>query len=608
MKTRFSRTAEWQVLLLGACIISFLVYLASTAEDLAKDYTSNVEQVNATQDMLKSISKISGYVHQIGHHEKMFILTGKLKHLEPWTSAQTGLKSEIEILKQNLERWRFNLEQVENVENFINKRSLVSRRIIREREDNGRIYALNLLFEEKDQKLDAQIFKNLEGLNKDVTNTLNVLTDRQAISSNESEGLSRRFFYFSIAAAVLLMIGILHNLRQRKKMEVEIEASSDHKSQFLANMSHEIRTPLNAIIGMSTVLADSGLQREQKKYIDTIQKAGDALLTLINDILDLSKVESGNMKFESISFDLKKLIYDTIEIVEPRAQAKGLHIECRYSKFNPACLIGDQHRLQQVLLNLLSNAVKFTEKGKVKVLVRYKKEQLILSVRDTGIGISQENLKNIFQEFHQAEDASTTRKFGGTGLGLSISHKLSYLMGGKLSVVSELGNGSMFTLRINLKEDVIRTSAVTNLVQTNLVELSPEKMSSYENKTILIVDDSVDNRDLLHLYLSEKKCRILSAENGRQAVEIVQKEKVDLILMDMQMPVLSGYDATKEIRRFESLQKREAATIVALTAAAMCEERERTKHAGCTDFLSKPILKKVLLNKLDEYMIYSKAS
>jgi two-component system sensor histidine kinase/response regulator len=531
--------------------------------------------------------------------------------------------------------------------------------------------------------------------------------------------------------------------RQVQQQTQELALARDHaleasriKSEFLASMSHEIRTPLNAIIGMAELLAETPLTKEQDRYVEVFRTAGEALLSLVDDILDLSKIEARQLVLEAIDFNLRELIEETIEIYALKTDEKGIELICHIAPHVPSYVRGDPARLRQVLLNLIGNAIKFTEKGEIVVRVMQDPADpgsLLFSVTDTGIGIPADKLGSIFESFTQV-DSSITRKYGGTGLGLTISKRLVELMGGGLRAESELGKGSMFffsvklelarepekrpnnlpevqlqgmrvlviddnvTNRLILREtlaaygaqvieaqdgpaglmefkraqeqgagfDLILTdyrmpgmdgfqvaetlkaggdNACTvlmvassqfgghvgraldigigaylvkpvkraELIKAINVALSqapaerratalPSERPSPRQAPILVVEDTVDNRLLIRAYLKNTPYEVDEAEDGEIAVSKFKAQAYSLVLMDVQMPVMDGYAATQAIRAWEQAQGKPPTPIVALTAHAIKEDIERSKAAGCTAHLTKPIKKATLLQAIEQYV------
>ena len=395
------------------------------------------------------------------------------------------------------------------------------------------------------------------------------------------------------------------DVTEGKRVEMELtqakaaaESASRTKSDFLASMSHEIRTPMNAIMGIADLLAKTTLTTEQDKFVQIFRRAGDNLLNLINDILDLSKVEASQLELEQTGFSLNDHIEIVMEMVEPKAKEKGLLLTHAFADNVPRQLIGDPTRLRQVLLNLLGNAIKFTQKGEVSLRITLDSDSsiptsLMFTVSDSGIGIATEKLGQVFERFTQA-DTSTTRRFGGSGLGLTISKRLVELMGGRIWVESEVDKGSMFAFAVPFD---IWLAANGSAVE----EIGSEQDLPLAALRILLAEDSSDNCTITIAYLEDAPYTIDVAETGDMACKMFIAGDYDLVLMDRQMPIMDGLAATRKIRAWEQEQGRKPVPVIALTASALKGDREMCLAAGCTAFLTKPIRQDVLLQAIKEH-------
>ncbi len=399
------------------------------------------------------------------------------------------------------------------------------------------------------------------------------------------------------AASIALGFGVAALARRRHAAErlmldakEQAERANNAKSEFLANMSHEIRTPMTAILGFADLLNDAEFQADAARRRDavrTIKEHGNALLTIINDILDLSKIEAGKMTVERIDTDPSHIARDVCALLQVRARAKGIALDIEIAPDVPVSIASDPIRVRQIILNLVGNAIKFTEEGGVRVTLRPEtKDRLAIEVQDTGIGLTPQQMAGLFGAFAQA-DSSTTRKFGGTGLGLRISKSLAQMLGGDITVRSEFGKGCRFTA-------IISSEVVHARRDADPTPRALNSAASIEGIRLLVAEDGPDNRRLLAHFLKKAGATVQFVENGRQAVDAIVSGSAappfDAVLMDMQMPIMDGYEATRELRRLGC-----KLPIIALTAHAMNGDEAKCLAAGCSSFASKPIQRETLI-------------
>ncbi|MEE8423190.1 MAG: ATP-binding protein, partial [Thermodesulfobacteriota bacterium] len=439
----------------------------------------------------------------------------------------------------------------------------------------------------------ARRIVGIVGVARDMRQTMVLITDLEK-SKKELEEFSRNLEKKvqnrtkDLTQSQTAMVNIMEDIKSEQVKADGLrdlaEGASNAKSQFLANMSHEIRTPMNAIIGFVALLKGTKLNKQQKEYLDTITSSGQVLLNIISDILDLAKIEAGEIRIEHRHFNLEALIKGVLTIVKPEIGARPIKVYFNIENDVPPNLGGDFIHLRQVFTNLLNNAIKFTEKGEISLSVRIEKKLddqmrlLRFTVKDTGIGIPKDKGEFIFDTFTQVDSVST-REYPGTGLGLSICKAYVKSMGGNIWVESELGKGSQFIFTAQFKETSQGVEEETYPVLKETEQLSCEGIR------VLAVEDNLVNQKLVNVLLKNWGCVIDLANNGHEAVEKVKENKYDLVLMDLLMPVMDGLQATRIIRKDISKDL----PIIALTAAAMEKDEEKGLSAGINDYLLKPI-------------------
>ena len=546
--------------------------VSSELKELEKDIISVESKIRGTVSTNDS-SHIKGFETQIAEVES------DLRQLQKITDDDSSVKY-IDILGQ-----------------LVHEKILFNRQILDAFHVAGKNTAEDLLAEKHGRQLTDSIML----VAHIIDSTRQKLLATVIHSIDESGKNAQRFGAILIVLVLVCGAGlfwyIINAIRNQSQLirqlnisETKVREGAQIKEKFMANMSHEIRTPMNAILGFTNLLQRKSLDEESKEYVQTIQRSGENLLTIINDVLDLSKIEAGMMRIETAPFSIRGLIHSIETMFKSKIFEKQLQLSVAVDDPVPDTLEGDATRLTQILINLVGNALKFTSKGSISVLIANEgiDDNVIntgIHVSDTGIGIEKEKLKTIFERFQQAED-SVTRKYGGTGLGLSIVNDLVLLQNGKIDVESEPGKGTTFRLIIPYK---ISTKGSGNIAFT-ANKLTVE--SNFEDHFILVAEDNEINQNLItHLFKNwELKFEIVN--NGKEAIKKLQLKKYDLILMDIQMPEMDGYTATQEIRGKLKLDT----PIIAMTAHALAGEREKCLSYGMNEYISKPIREEQLHN------------
>ena len=531
-------------------------------------------------------------------------------------------------------------QQVADAEAYLDTLKMINEDTGSVKDINRLAYLARLKLKVRDQILDTFYHSGREAAAKLITNprskgvgneinlvTRRIYDSRRRVLANltnaiADNGRKARTWGSVLITLVLISAGglfwfIISRISQQNLLIQRLDSSEKQvreamrvKENFMANMSHEIRTPLNSVIGFAGLLKNRPLDPTSGEFVDTIEKAGNNLLAIINDILDLSKLEAGMMRLESHPFSIRELSHSIEVLFQEKAKEKNLVFHRNVEEQVPDILVGDATRLTQILVNLIGNALKFTEQGRVGLDIFVEGQQgdivrLGVRVSDTGIGIARDKLDDIFDRFSQAED-SITRKFGGTGLGLAIVKDLIGLLKGEISVDSEPGKGTVFHFFIpyTVARDqealpaapalASSISASSESISASSDSISASSESAAPRVRLLVVDDNVMNRNLMRHLLESRFFSFDIVSNGREAIESLQQKKYDLVLMDIQMPEMDGYAASRHIRSVLRLD----VPIIAMTAHAMAGEREKCLGSGMNEYLSKPIREQELFRMI----------
>jgi signal transduction histidine kinase/CheY-like chemotaxis protein len=586
-------------ILFGGIILNFLI--ENKIHNSVKEHNTGSAFVIKHEQYKHIIDKITFTLSQIDNELNNLLLTDNKQQEEQLVFQMNELKQSVELVRQ--EAASYVPKYLVNV--FIHKirnRSDFQKNVLLTYQSKGKADALQLLNSHEDRTTLSDFANSETGLAAVLNQRIENLNNQRMSAEAGTLRLDKRWnlvsFIFMLAIAIVVVYQTIRISILNKKMNgavAKMKHATRIKDQFMSNITHELRTPLNSILGYTNLLLKKKHEPDIEKWIQSVNSSGTLLLDVVNDVLDYSKLEAGYLHTTNEPFQLDDILSNLKNIISNRAEAKGLSLVILKDQSLPSSFNGDEKKLKQILINLAGNAVKFTEKGTVKIEVLLQKQiedqyWLEFVISDTGIGIASENLKHVFERFYQVEN-SYTKKYSGTGLGLPIVKQLVDLQGGTISVNSNAGEGTSFRFVLPFEK--------VEYVKQEEINLAPvRKMLQTASKRILVVDDHELNRELLELILKEYNCRVVTAENGYEALQILQKMKFDMVLMDVQMPELNGIETTLKIRNQLVLEL----PIIACTAFSQPSEMKMCMEAGMNDYLGKPIEEKELLRLLNTYL------
>jgi signal transduction histidine kinase/DNA-binding response OmpR family regulator len=578
-----------------------LVYLQyNSSKNIEGLITGNERLLNEfnVDNELRSLEKS---IHTIEKDVRNTVVSGD-------TTYASGMHGQVAAIEQSLSRLQnindddSAVEFIDELDHLVREKVFMSRQILDTFRLEGKTAAEKLFVNQQQQQLTDNIEEVAAKVDSSRRHVLSLVTDQADKSGSKARTWGTILIALVLISGACLFWFIINRMNRQNQLIVQLDASEKKvreaarvKENFMANMSHEIRTPMNAILGFTRLLQKQPLNKVSQDHVQAIQSSGESLLTIINDILDLSKIEAGMMRIEPVPFHIRELLHSVSTLFRERTQEKKLQLLTEVAEDVPETLTGDSTRLTQILVNLIGNAIKFTHQGGIQVQLSNRGGQqgkilLGITVSDTGIGIEKEKWQAIFERFRQAEDA-VTRQYGGTGLGLSIVKELVDLQGGQIQVDSAPGKGTTFQLTIPyiLTEDGAMSARQQQTILADYPPLTGIKL--------LVAEDNSINQQLMRHLLTGWQVQYEIATNGQEALDLLQANHYDLILMDIQMPVMDGYTATERIRQQLHLDT----PIIAMTAHAIAGEKEKCLSHGMNEYISKPIYEQTLYHLIAQF-------
>lgn len=579
------KTVGWKIYSSFILFFSVLLYTSYLSVQNAQRLVFDISSVETTHEFMQHVQGLAAALSNAETANNAFVLIGKERHLRIYHNNVAELQKQLDSLP-SLSSYK--------LKDLIHDKVEDMNLAVSQRETEGLNHALQVFLTGRWQKLTEEIQQEIKNILDQQQNTLTEQMKNKTKSTKETISSIVAASALGLVLFLFAAFMIRSEICRRMGYEEKLEQAAEFKSEFLANMSHEIRTPMNGIMGMASILLQTPLNSQQTKYASIIETSSKALLRIVNDILDFSKIEAGKLDISADAFDLKKLLVDIEALFRNTNRQKEIQIIFNVDKNLPSMVMGDSGRLRQILNNLVGNAIKFTEKGSVTMNCRLNSTgnqsgPVRFEVIDTGIGMSEESQKKVFGAFEQAS-GSITKQYGGTGLGLNISKKLVEAMNGKIGFNSQIGHGSTFWFELELPETQVT-------VPVNVVETMADKKN---RRRALVADDDVVNQEVIVKFLDRIGIDADVVADGEAAVVKFEKNSYDIVLLDMQMPYMTGVDALKKIRILEDVKKFPRVPIFIVTANVQAQNLEKFSDLQLTGLIYKPLDFDHFKKRLDE--------